>query len=165
MSELAEFIKDFCVIAVTGGLVTLVSPNGKLKKHVKFIISLCMVCALASTLISVSEGMEGYLESLGGAIESEKREHVSDTAIAIAAEAKKNIEEETAKMLRARFGFGEDGVYVIAEINAEDTEAVEIVRVNVFITDTEKAEAVRAYVSELFGGAVEVSVMKKGGGI
>jgi hypothetical protein len=162
MSDFAEFIKDFCVIAVTGGLVTLVSPNGKLRKHVKFIISLCMVCALASTLISVSDGMEGYLESFAGAIESEKHEQVSDTALAIAAEAKKNIEAETAKMLCARFGFSEDGVYVIAEINAEDTEAVEIVRVNVFIADTQEAQAVRSYVSELFGGAAEVSVMRKG---
>lgn len=64
MSAFAEFIKGACVVAISGGLAMLISPEGKIKRYVKLIISLCMVSALLAPLMSLSSELEGYIDNI-----------------------------------------------------------------------------------------------------
>ena len=59
MSGFSELVRGFCIIAVSGGLLLIMSPEGNLKKYVKFVLSLCMVCALLSVFFTFSENAEG----------------------------------------------------------------------------------------------------------
>ena len=58
MSEFSELVRGFCTVAVSGGLMLIMAPDGNLKKYVKFVLSLCMVCALLSAFFTFSEKAE-----------------------------------------------------------------------------------------------------------
>lgn len=162
MGDFAGFVRGFCVVAVSGGLVLTVSPGGNLSKYVKLVISLCMVCALLSAFLTFSENAESFLGKIeaeagiaAGEAEEEARRRVT-------AQAKRNMEAELCALIAAHTGAGEEEVYVVAALDTTDFSAVEITEINVFLSDTSKAESVRAFLAEMFAGAVTVNVMHKG---
>ena len=163
MSAFSEFIRDFCIVAVSSGLIMLIAPCGKLKRQVNFIISLCTVCALLSAIVSVSGEMKEYLEHLETDIEAEMSASGEEARLAVAKQAKKNMEQETERLVCAQCSIDEEDVLVIAEIDASDTSAVEVVKINVFLNDTSLSREVSGYVAKLFENEVEVVVMQKGG--
>lgn len=164
MSGFSEFVKDFCIVAVSGGLILLIAPCKAMKKQVKFIISVCTVCALLSAVISVSADLEKYVRNIGAQVETEISGVTEDTRKSLAEQAKKNMERETAELICARYGICEDDVYVVAEIDTSNLAAIEVVRINVFLSDASYAESVKAYTTDIFGNAVEVLVLQKGSG-
>ena len=162
MENFAEFVRGFCVIAVSGGLVMLVSPGGKLQKHVKFIISLCMVCALLSAFLSFSENAEKIFAEIESEASEGAGEAEEELCREVAKRAKKNMEEELCALLSAHLGLEREGIYVVAALDTGNLSAVEITEINVFLCDVSRAEEARAYLSEMFMGAVKINVMKKG---
>ena len=162
MENFLGFVKDFCVIAVAGGLVMLICPNGRLQTHVKFIISLCMICALLSSFLSVSGDLENFFNGIEISVENEMVQSGEDVRILVAKEAKKNMEQEILRLISSRFGFDGNEVLVIAEIDMSNMEAVDIISVTVFLSDIQKADAVKSYVSELFSNSIDVKVNLKG---
>jgi vacuolar-type H+-ATPase subunit B/Vma2 len=95
-------------------------------------------------------------------IEEGAESHDNDVRISIIREAKKNMEKEIMSLLIARYGIEENEVYAVVQINAENADAVEIERINIFLHDTSCADDVRVYVSSLFENSAEVYVMQKG---
>ena len=156
------FIKDFCVIAVAGGLIMLASPNGKMQGHIKFIISLCMVCALLSALVSAPAEIEKYFSEIELEVEESVAEGGEDARLAVAKTAKRNMEAELTRLLCARFSLAESDVYIVVTLDTSDLSAVEISAVTAFIEDAEACEGAQEYLSGLFMGSTEIIIMEKG---
>ena len=162
MSDFTEFVRGFCVIAVAGGLVLSASSDGNLKKHVKFVISLCMVCALLSAVFTFAEKTENFFENIQIDVEDESEKTQTSIKSSVITEAKKNIEKELCALLSERLGVSENDIYVVAEIDTEDFAAVKITKINVFLKDMTHESAAREYVSEIFLGSVKIDILQKG---
>ena len=162
MGAFFEFVRGFCLIAVAGGLALLVSPEGNLKKYVKFTISLCMVSALLSAFFTFSENAENIFSEIEFKTESETGKTEEELRFAVVKEAKRNMENEMRTLLSAHLGVAEEDVYIVLRIDAEDLSAVEISEINIFLSDISLADKARAYISEMFMGAVDINILQKG---
>ena len=162
MENFSEFVRGFCVIAVSGGLILLMSPNGSMKKYVKFIVSICMVSALLSAFFTFSEDAEKLFSQIETETESEAGKTQEELRAGVVKETKRNMEAELCALLSAHTGLPKEDIYIVMGIDSSNFAAVEIKEINVFIADSAQAERARAYISEMFMGAVTVNVMQKG---
>lgn len=162
MNGFFAFIKDFCLIAVAGGVIMLLLPNGNMSKHLKLIISLCMICALTSATVSAFGAGRELMERLEYEIEEEYAIGAGTSRAEVARQAKLNLEREVKSLVSERFGSSGDDIIVIVSIDASDLDAVRITGVTVFLSDMEENEAVREYVETLFCGEAAVTVARKG---
>lgn len=162
MEEFFEFIKNFCIIAVSGGLIMLVSPNGKMHGHIKFIISLCMVCALLSALVSAPAEIKKYISEIEFEAQESFTQGGEDARLAVAKTAKSNMEAEIERLLCSHFGLAESEVYVVVTLDTRDLSAVNISGVTAFISGDSEYEGAREYLAELFMGETEIIIMEKG---
>ena len=53
MREWTSYLGEIVLITAVSGLLYTVSPEGNLKKHLQFVISLCIVVALAVPMFSM----------------------------------------------------------------------------------------------------------------
>ncbi len=162
MSSFSEFVKSFCVVAISGGLAMLISPEGQVKKYVKYIISLCMVCALLSPILSFAQKVPEYIEKMD--FEAEKKVGAVSASISseVALTAKGNIETEVENLLAAQFGYAAEEIYVVATIDYMDVSAVKITDIAVYLSNIEEQEEINTYLSELFLQTANIHIMKKG---
>jgi len=162
MSGFSELVRGFCVVAVSGGLMLIIAPDGALKKYVKFVLSLCMVCALLSAFFNFSEKAEGFFEKIEIETQDTAAKTEGELRAGIAKQAKKNMEAELRSLLSAHVGVSEKDIYVVVQIDTADLSAVEITKITVFLADTAHSEAARAYLAEMFIDSVDIDIMKKG---
>ena len=162
MSGFSELVRGFCVVAVSGGLMLIIAPDGALKKYVKFVLSLCMVCALLSAFFTFSEKAEGFFEKIEIETQDTATKTEGELRAGIAKQAKKNMEAELRSLLSAHVGVSEEDIYVVVQIDTADLSAVEITKITVFLADTAHSEAAREYLAEMFIDSVDIDIMKKG---
>lgn len=162
MSGFAEFIKSFCVVAVSGGLAMLISPEGNVKKYVKFIISLCVVCALLSPILSFSGKLPQYLENIEFEVQKEAEDVSVEVYSDVALVAKENIEAEVENLLASNFDYEKEDIYVVATLDCTNLSAIKITDITVFLADIGKKDDVSDYLSELFLQTANIHIMKKG---
>ena len=159
-----DFIKSFCLITISGGLVMASSPEGDLKKYIKYIISLCVVCSMLSAFFSFAESIPENLDEFDIKIKEVSAEAENNAALGVALAAKENIESEISALLCAQFSFEEGDIYTVVGIDSEDISAVKITDISVFVSDISEKEKIYDYVSELFLGSANIYIMKKGEG-
>ena len=162
MSGFSELVRGFCIIAVSGGLFLIMSPEGNLKKYVKFALSLCMVCALLSAFFAFSENAQGVFSELKkeAYVGAEKTE--GKLRLGIVKQAKDNLEEELTSLLSAHLDMPKSDIYIVAEIDISDLSAVQITKISVFLADISRGETARNYLQQTFLNAVPIDIMKKG---
>lgn len=162
MEAFFDFVRGFCLIAVSGGVIMLMAPNGNMKKYVKFIISLCMVCALLSAFFTFSENAEGFLKEIEIETENAAGKTQEELYASVTKSAKSNMEAELCALLAEHLGFSRKDVYVVAQLDTSDYSAVRITEINVFLADVSAEASARAYLREMFMGAVQINIMQKG---
>ncbi len=162
MSAFSEFIKGACVVAISGGLAMLLSPEGKTKRYVKFIISLCMVSALLAPIMSLSSELERYIDDIEIQAQDGAKNDSAKAEAMVAAAAKENIEDEIERLICSKFGLNSDETYIVVAIDSEDISAVKITDINVFIDDIGKSGEIKEYLSELFLRTANINIIKKG---
>ena len=162
MSEFSELVRGFCVIAVSGGLLLIMSPEGNLKKYVKFVLSLCMVCALLSAFFTFAEKAEGIVSEIEVEAQDSAVKTEGALRLGIVKQAKKNMEKELEALLSTHLDVPSDDIYVIAELDTTDLSAVEITKISVFLADISHGSAAREYLGKTFMNAVAIDIMKKG---
>ena len=162
MSGFSELVRGFCVIAVSGGLLLIMSPEGNLKKYVKFVLSLCMVCALLSAFFTFSESTKAFFDEIEMEAQDAAEKTESELRFNIAKQAKKNMEEELALLLSSQLDVPKSDIYVVAEVDMTDLSAVEITKISVFLADVSHGEKARNYLLQTFMNAVPIDIMKKG---
>ena len=59
-----EYLTSLLSVSLLGGLLTMLSPEGDLKKYVRLLCSLCLLCAMVSPLFSTFAEGELSLDHL-----------------------------------------------------------------------------------------------------
>lgn len=149
-------------MAISGGLAMLLSPEGKTKRYVKFIISLCMVSALLAPIMSLSSELEQYIDNIEIQVQDGAKSDFAKAEAMVAAEAKENIEAEVERLICSKFGLNDDETYIVVAIDSEDISAVKITDINVFLDDIDKSGEIKEYLSELFLRTANINIIKKG---
>lgn len=162
MSGFSELVRGFCVIAVSGGLLLIMSPEGNLKKYVKFVLSLCMVCALLSAFFTFAENSEEFFSEIEMEAQDAAAKTEGELRLNIVKQAKKNMEAELTSLLSSHLGVPKSDIYVVAEVDTADLSAVEITKISVFLTDISHSAATEDYLRQTFMNAVPIDIMKKG---
>lgn len=162
MGAFYDFIKSFCVVAVSGGLAMASAPEGEIKKYIKYVISLCVVCSMLAGFLSFAGDFPKELDELKIKAEEVSAEAQMSADMRVALAARENIENELSALICAQFGFETGQVYTVVGIDSEDISAVRITEISVFVSDASEKEKIRAYVSELFLETANIYIMKKG---
>ena len=160
MREWISYLGEIVLITAISGLLYTVSPEGSLKKHLHFVISLCIVVSLAvpmfSLLTDIPEIFEtGIEEAKKG--ENESRRELTDSLLSV---SKKEIEKAIVSYIAKRYGMEEEDISVETVLDAEDPEAVEITEISVLITkdDSVSLETIQSDLYEMFLGKSRVTI-------
>ena len=162
MNAFIEFLKSFCIVAIVSGMVLVISPSERFKKHIKLIISLCVVSSLISPVISFAKEVPKNIGNISFGDGDVKDAIYSEIYSDITSNTRDNLENEIEKLLCSRFGFEYKEVFVIVTLDTKNISAVNITDTNVFLSDVSKKDEIKSYLSELFLYSVNINIMKKG---
>ncbi len=119
---MGKFIITLMSVALLGGIMGMLSPEGDTKKYVRLVGSLCLLCTMASPLYGLLSEGEIDLENLfsfsaetGGGYEDIYRD-------AIAEGAKENAEAALKAGLIEKFGLSEESFDVSLSLGYENEE-------------------------------------------
>lgn len=142
------------MISVSAAIVSLMSPDGELKKYINFVSALVVLAALAvpvaSSLGNVPE-MVTRLEE----IDFDGAEKGDFDAVAL---SKAEIEKRTAEQIEARFSLPRGSVGVDVTLDDGDRTAIDITRISVGVPRGTDAEKVKKYAEELYKNTAQVAV-------
>lgn len=162
MNAFIEFLKSFCIVAIVSGMVLVILPSERFKKHIKLIISLCVVSSLISPVISFAKEVPKNIGNISFGEGDVKDAIYSEIYSDITSNTRYNLENEIEKLLCSRFGFEDKEVFVIVTLDTKNISAVNITDINVFLSDISKKDEIKSYLSELFLYSVNINIMKKG---
>ncbi len=163
MREWIAYLGEMIVVTAVAGIVYAIAPEGALKKHLHFVISLCVLVSLAVPLFSViSELPEIFTE------EKEVSEEIAENAESelvkdVIAASKKEIETALVSFISKQFDIKSADISVSLTLDAENTEAIEITKIKVEIvklTSSEKKK-IETTLDEMFLGKSEIVVISK----
>lgn len=160
---MSEYIYSTVCLAVAVGIVLLIAPDGArqgLKKHIKLIGSLCLICVLIKPTTELLEAIDRLTsEGFSGIFESESESEIYDKYENIyqdylSGTYGKNIGEAVKDGLLKRFGIAKDECRVISEFEEADSDAVsEPKKITVVLSGNAKFKepnAIKAFIEELF---------------
>ena len=159
MKEWITYLGEIILITAVSGLFYHIAPEGNMKKHLHFVISLCVLVALAVPMFSMVMELPEIFEEGFEEVRSEEDvtgEQLTESLIAV---SKKEIETAIVSYISEVYGVSPTDISVETVLNAEDPEAIEISRILVVLRD-EGADAgtIRRVLEDLFLGQSEVSV-------
>lgn len=163
MREWIAYLGEMIVVTAVAGIVYAIAPEGALKKHLHFVISLCVLVSLAVPLFSViSELPEIFTE------EKEVSEEIAENAESelvkdVISASKKEIETALVSFISKQFDIKSADISVSLTLDAENTEAIEITKIKVEIvklTSSEKKK-IETTLDEMFLGKSEIVVISK----
>ncbi len=162
MSGFSSFIQNFCFLSVASGIVSILAPSEKYRRYIGFIISLVLVSALLSPIITFTKTLPDTLDKIEESIGESAAGVYKEVYSEITDTTRENLEREISTLICSRYGFESTDVLVIATLDTEDISAVNITDITVFLGDVTDGEAVREYLSDLFLNQVEINILKKG---
>jgi hypothetical protein len=163
MKEWIAYFGEIIVITAVSGLIYHIAPEGAMKKHLHFVISLCVLVSLAVPIFSIvtelpeifEKGFEEVKE-----MEDMTNEDLTESLIAV---SKSEIEEAVASYISEIYGIAGESISVETVLNAEDPSAIEISEIRVVLAGdvSTDAEAIRRALDEMFLGKSEITVIKE----
>lgn len=163
MKEWIAYFGEIIVITAVSGLIYHIAPEGAMKKHLHFVISLCVLVSLAVPIFSIvtelpeifEKGFEEVKE-----MEDMTNEDLTESLIAV---SKSEIEEAVASYISEIYGIAGESISVETVLNAEDPSAIEISEIRVVLAGDVSAdtEEIRRALDEMFLGKSEITVIKE----
>ena len=163
MKEWIAYFGEIIVITAVSGLIYHIAPEGAMKKHLHFVISLCVLVSLAVPIFSIvtelPEIFEKGFEEVKG-MEDMTNEDLTESLIAV---SKREIEEAVASYISEVYGIDGGSISVGTVLNAEDPSAIEISEIRVVLAGDVSAdtEEIRRALDEMFLGKSEITVIKE----
>ena len=159
MKEWITYLGEVILITAVSGLLYHVVPEGNMKKHLHFVISLCILVALAVPMFSMVMELPEIFEQSFEEVKAEehiKEEQLTESLITV---SKKEIETAIVSYISEMYGISPADISVETVLDTENIEAIEIRRILVVLRDeSADAEAIRHALDDLFLGKSEVTV-------
>lgn len=142
------------VISVSAAVVSMMSPDGELKKYINFVSVLAVLAALAIPVAAALGNVPDIVSELeeidfGGA------EGGDFDAVEL---SRCQIEKSTAEQIEARFSLKSGSVKVDVTLDSGDVSAIDITNISVGVPRGVGKEKVRAFVTELYKNTAAVDV-------
>ncbi len=133
MREWISYLGEIVLVTAISGLLYTVSPEGNLKKHLQFVISLCIVVSLAVPMFSMVMKLPEIFEN--GVEEAEKgelktNEELTDSLISV---SKKEVEKGIVSYIAEKYAIAETDISAETVLDTENPESVEIREIRIVI--------------------------------
>lgn len=142
------------VISVSAAVVSMMSPDGEIKKYINLVSVLAVLAALAVPVASAL----GSVPDMVAKLEEINFDGASDVGFDAVELSREQIEKSTAEQIEARFGLDRGSVSVTVTLDAGDRSAIDITGISVGVPRGASAEKVRAFVTELYKNTAAVDV-------
>ena len=163
MKEWITYFGEIIFITAVSGLLYHVAPEGAMKKHLHFVISLCVLVSLAVPMFSIVTELPEIFEK--GFEEVKQMEDVTGAEVteSLIAASKSEIEGAIASYISGVYGIDGGSISVETVLNAEDPSAIEIREICVILVGEARAdtEEIRRELYEMFLGKSEITVKKE----
>lgn len=160
MKEWISYFGEIIVVVAVSGVLYTAAPDGKTKKYVHFVISLCVLAATVFPLISLAEDLPKNLLSVEGGVSEIEQETADDLANAVVEASRAEIEEAIRALLCKKFDYKDSDIDVALTLDAKDTQNVKIIAISVKVSKvtTQTKARMKEYLEEMFLGETAVTV-------
>ena len=160
MREWISYLGEIVLIAAFSGLLYTLAPEGNLKKHLQFVISLCIVVSLAVPMFSMVMDLPEIFEKSFEETENKEMASGNDLTDSLISASKKEIEKAIASYIAKKYKISESEIFVETVLDAENPESIEIREIHVTIGGERSVsfEKIRNDLDEMFLGKSQVTV-------
>jgi hypothetical protein len=155
------YLGEVILITALSGMIHMLAPEGALKKHLQFVISLCMLAAIAvpmfSAVVELPELLEKSMEKAEmEGISAEKE--ANDTWITM---SRLEIEKGTAAYIAEKYDIPKEKISVSVMLDATNSEAIAITAIEVKMRGISAAKGaeIKRVLEELFLEKSEITVL------
>ena len=157
MEKLSGFVLSVLTVCVISGIVIGVSPEGAMKKYINYIISLCVLAAIITPIISIFSSVPQYSEDIERIFEEHKETDTDAEAKLIEAQ-KAAVETAIRDTIVKKFDIGEDRIFVEIAIDSTNKSAIEIRYIDISVKVKCPSGEIKKYIEEMFYGTAKVTV-------
>ena len=164
MKEWIAYLGEIVLITAVSGLLYHVAPEGNMKKHLHFVISLCILTALAIPMFSMVTDLPRIFEESYEEVKNDEPTVSEDLTESLIAASKKEIESAIAAYVSDVYGIPAASLHVETVLNADDPESIEITEIRVALGGgfDGNVRAIRDDLREMFLGKSEITVSVEG---
>ena len=157
MEKLSGFVLSVLTVCVISGIVIGVSPEGAMKKYINYIISLCVLAAIITPIISIFSSGPQYSEDIERIFEEHKETDTDAEAKLIEAQ-KAAVETAIRDTIVKKFDIGEDRIFVEIAIDSTNKSAIEIRYIDISVKGKCPSGVIKKYIEEMIYGKEKVTV-------
>lgn len=161
MNEWMTYLGEIILITALSGIIYMLAPEGALKKHLQFVISLCMLAAIAVPMFSAVVELPTLLEKSMENAEMEGISAEKDANETLITMSCLEIEKGTAAYISEKFDIPKEEIEVSVTLDAENIQAIEITAIEVKLRDVSaaKGKEIQRALDELFLAKSEITVL------
>ncbi len=164
MTEWISYFGEIIVVVAVSGVLYAASPDGKTKKYVHFVISLCVLAATVFPLISLAEDLPKTILSFEDAASDVQMRQEEELTGVLVETSKAEIEEAITALLCKKFDYAASDIDVNLTLDESDTQNIKITAISVTVSKvtTQTRARMKEYLEEMFLGETTVTVTPKG---
>ena len=140
------------MITAVSGLLYHIAPEGSMKKHLHFVISLCVLVALTVPMFSMVMELPGIFEQSFEEVKRNEETTEGDLEESLIAVSKKEIESAIASYISEVYGISAEQIAVETVLDASNPGAIEIIEIIVTLSGDTQADTgkIRRALHEMF---------------
>lgn len=161
MREWTSYLGEIVLITAVSGLLYTVSPEGNLKKHLQFVISLCIVVALAVPMFSMIVDLPEIFEKEFEEVKKGEHETPQEFADSLISASKKEVEKALVSYIAEKYAIAETDLSAETVLDAANPESIEICEIKIVIKGeyAVSIEKIQEDLYEMFLGKSRVTVL------
>lgn len=160
MREWITYLGEIMLITAVSGLLYHIAPEGNMKKHLHFVISLCVLVALCVPMFSMVMELPEIFEKGFEEVKSEEDTVKGDLSESLIAVSKREIESSIVSYISDVYGIARENISAETVLDTSDTSAIEICKIRVTLRGNVKKYAgeIQRALHEMFLGKSEITV-------
>jgi hypothetical protein len=160
MKEWIAYLGEIMLITAVSGLFCHIAPEGNMKKHLHFVISLCVLVALCVPMFSMVMTLPEIFEQGFEEVRGEEDSVNGDLSESLIAVSKRKIESSIVSYISDVYGIPREHISAETVLDTSDTSAIEIREVRVTLHKDARAFAreIQGALDEMFLGKSEIAV-------
>jgi hypothetical protein len=160
MREWIAYLGEVILITAVSGMIYHLAPEGALKKHLHFVISLCVLISLAIPMLSIVSELPVIFEKTYEDVEMSEDHTENNLLGTVISASKKEIETAVISYIAGKYDIPPQNITVTLTLDESNPQAIEITAMEVTIASLNGAKAgkIQSDLSEMFLGKTEVTV-------
>jgi hypothetical protein len=160
MREWIAYLGEVILITAVSGMIYHLAPEGALKKHLHFVISLCVLISLAIPMLSIVSELPVIFEKTYEDVEMSEDHTENNLLETVISASKKEIETAVISYIAGKYDIPPQNITVTLTLDESNPQAIEITAMEVTIASLNGATAgkIQRDLSEMFLGKTEVTV-------